>query len=500
MLPWLLLHGEAFPRILFLHTAAAFHSLSFIPFPSSIALSFSPSLSNFPRLAFVDLETTGGAAAQDRITEVGIIEVDAEGVREWSSLVNPGMHIPEFIQSLTGISNDMVEQAPTFAELADQLHARLADRIFIAHNARFDHGFLKNEFKRTGHEFRPPVLCTVRLSRKLYPGFARHNLDSIAERHRLQVTERHRALGDARLIWQFWQTIHAAHAPEAIEEIVSKLISRPSLPPRLDALQIESLPFSHGVYLFYGENDLPLYIGKANNLRRRVLQHFSGDHLSAKEQKISQQIERIDWVASAGELGALLQEAALVKRLMPAHNHQLRSNDEVCAWRLASKKGVLQPLLTTTDDLFFGHDPNLYGLFASKSKAVAAMKAIADEHALCLGLLGLEKVRAGKPCFASQVKKCLGACAGQESLASHNERVTKALEGLRLQPWPYEGAVAIAENGALHVIDNWAYLGTAQAFEEAKALLEKGRQRFDRDVYCILQKRLPELAAAIVAL
>src|SRR3569833_2914446 len=144
MLPWLLMHGEAFPRILFLHTAAAIPSHSFIPFPSSFALSFSPSLSYFPRLAFVDLETTGGAAAQDRITEVGIIVVDAEGVREWSSLVNPGMHIPEFIQSLTGISNDMVEQAPTFAELADQLHARLAARIFIAHNARFDHGFLKN--------------------------------------------------------------------------------------------------------------------------------------------------------------------------------------------------------------------------------------------------------------------------------------------------------------------------------------------------------------------
>lgn len=471
-----------------------------IPSFLSIVLSFSLSASRFPRLAFVDLETTGGGAAQDRITEVGIIEVDEAGVHEWSSLVNPQMPIPAFIQSLTGISNEMVEHAPTFAELADQLHAKLADRIFIAHNARFDHGFLKNEFKRTGHAFRPPVLCTVRLSRKLFPGFARHNLDSIAERHRLQVSERHRALGDARLIWQFWQTIHASHAPELIEATVAKLLSRPSLPPRLDAAQLDALPCSHGVYLFYGENDLPLYIGKSNDVRRRVLQHFSGDHLSAKEQEISQQTERIESIACAGELGALLQEAALVKKLRPAHNRQLRGSEEVCAWRLAGRKGVLQPMLATTDDLFFGCDPHMYGPFAGKAEALAALRALADEHALCHGLLGLEKLRAGKPCFASQVRKCLGACAGHESLASHNERVLRALEGVRLQPWPYDGAVAIAENGALHVIDNWAYLGTVQTPGAANTLLEKGRQRFDRDVYRILHKRLPALQELVVRL
>jgi DNA polymerase-3 subunit epsilon len=453
-----------------------------------------------PRLAFVDLETTGGTATCDRITEVGIIEVDEDGVREWSSLVNPQMHIPPFIQSLTGISDAMVENAPSFAELADDIQTRLADRIFIAHNARFDHGFLKNEFKRTGHEFRPPVLCTVRLSRKLFPGFARHNLDSIVERHRLHVTERHRALGDARLIWQFWQIIHEAHAPELINDTVSKLISRPSLPSRLDALQIEGIPAAHGVYLFYGENDLPLYIGKANNLRRRVLSHFSGDHLSSKELRISQQIERIEWVETAGEIGALLQEAALIKKLMPAHNHQLRINEEVCSWRLLIKNGKLQPVLATTDDLFFGHDPQLYGLFISKRKATDALTAIADAHSLCHALLGLEKVRDGKACFASQVRKCMGVCAGKETIESHNQRVIAALQGLRLQPWPYDGAIGIRENDAMHVIDCWAYLGTVVSGQDAAELLGKGRQRFDRDVYQIMQKWLPRLDERIVRL
>src|SRR5690606_5866783 len=136
-------------------------------------------------------------------------------------------------------------------------------RVFVAHNARFDHGFLKNEFKRTGHEFRPPVLCTVRLSRKLFPGFARYNLDALAERHRLEVGERHRALGDARLIWQFWQHIRATLDPELVDETVASLVRRPSLPARLDGSQVDEIPDGHGVYLFYGASGLPLYIGKA---------------------------------------------------------------------------------------------------------------------------------------------------------------------------------------------------------------------------------------------
>lgn len=451
-----------------------------------------------PRLAFVDLETTGGTATTDRITEVGIIEVDEDGqVRQWSSLVNPEMPIPPFIQSLTGISNQMVADAPTFAELADDIHARLADRIFIAHNARFDHGFLKNEFRRTGHEFRPPVLCTVRLSRKLFPGFARHNLDSIVERHRLEVTQRHRALGDAQLIWQFWQKLPESHAPEVIEEAVSRLLTRPTLPSRLDALQMDSVPSSHGVYLFYGENDLPLYIGKANNLRRRILSHFSTDHALPKELAISQQVERIDWLHASGELGALLREAALVKKLKPAHNVKLRANEEICSWRLIERNGSLRLALANTNDLFFGHDPALYGLFTSKRKATDAMKAIADAHKLCHVSLGLEKPRGGKACFASQVRKCLGVCAGREPVEEHNARVREALAGMRLQPWPYAGPVSILEGDNLHVVDGWAYLGTVHIQDDPGILTRRGQQPFDRDVYQLLHKKLASLGERV---
>jgi DNA polymerase-3 subunit epsilon len=484
----------------------------------------------YPRLAFVDLETTGGTAATDRITEVGIIEVDEDGVREWSSLVNPLMPIPPFIQGLTGISDAMVQSAPTFDELADTIESMLAGRLFIAHNARFDHGFLKNEFKRTGHAFRPSVLCTVRLSRKLFPGFARHNLDSIVERHRLHVTDRHRALGDARLLWQFWQMIHQEHSAEMVEQTVAKLVSRPSIPSKLDVLQIESMPATHGVYLFYGANDLPLYVGKANDLRRRVLSHFSGDHLAAREQELCAQIERVEWRETGGELGALLQEAALIKELLPTFNKLLRRNEEVCSWRLAPRKGRLQAVAAGTDDLFFAFDPDLYGLFGNARKAIDALKALADAHRLCHGLLGLEKARVGG-CFASQLGNCLGACRGPasntgkaiarsetgetgeggatavaegtvavaaETIAMHDERMRAALQSIRVQPWPWNGPVCVVEGGHHHVIDGWAYLGSARTLEAAGALAQAGQKRFDRDVYHIMQR--PQMICTILAM
>jgi DNA polymerase-3 subunit epsilon len=144
----------------------------------------------------------------DRITEIGIVEVNEEGeVREWSSLVNPQTSIPPFIQNLTGISDAMVADAPTFEELAEEVLMRLHGRLFVAHNARFDYGFLKNEFKRVGVDFKATVLCTVKLSRKLFPQFSKHSLDALIERHHLHMPARHRALADAAVLWQFWQIL-----------------------------------------------------------------------------------------------------------------------------------------------------------------------------------------------------------------------------------------------------------------------------------------------------
>ena len=441
-------------------------------------------------LAFVDLETTGGSITKDRITEIGIILVDETGVHEWSQLVHPQMRIPLFIEQITGISNAMLENAPNFEQVAQEVNALLQGKLFIAHNARFDYGFLKNEFKRLGMVFKPQVLCTVKLSRALYPQHHRHNLDSLIERHQLTVKERHRALGDAQLIYQFWQQLNQQFANDVLEQTIKKLVQRSSLPSQLDPNLIHDLPDGPGVYLFYGENDLPLYIGKSVNIRQRVLSHFAADHRQTKEMSLSQQTKRIDWIETAGELGALLTEAKLIKQLTPVHNQRLRRKNALCAWQLEQKQDQLVPRLAWADDLDFGSQANLYGLYSNKRDAEKALRSIAEQHQLCLGVLGLDKIGSGKPCFAHQLKLCRGACVGKESGLQHAMRLQTAMSKLKLNSWPYPGAIAIRETNDFHIIDHWCYLGTAQSDDEVHALLEQGRPAFDRDTYLTLIKAL----------
>ncbi len=291
-----------------------------------------------PRLAFVDVETTGSSPARERVTEVGVVRVDFDGddvrVDEWSTLVNPGVPIPAEIQWLTGITNDMVRAAPSFAEIAQQVFDRLEGAIFVAHNARFDYGFLRAEFNRAGLSFNAKTLCTVRLSRYLYPDRSPHTLDAIIERFNLEGEPRHRALGDARVLWRLLQRLADRHPPAEIEFAVHALLRRPALPPNLPPDAIDALPHAPGVYLFYGLNEHPIYIGKSIDLRARVAGHFNSEYRAPRELRLSQEIHRLEWEETAGEFGALLRESELIKTRLPAHNVASRRKSESGAARL----------------------------------------------------------------------------------------------------------------------------------------------------------------------
>jgi DNA polymerase-3 subunit epsilon len=181
----------------------------------------------FDALVFIDLETTGISPARDRIIEIGLCEVrDGVPVREWTSLVNPLRSVSPFIAGLTGITNAMVAGAPPFAGLAQELREILADKVLVAHNARFDYGFLKSEFQRLGIPFQEQVLCTVKLSRALFPKETRHNLDAIIRRHGLATADRHRALGDARLIREFFAKLRADFPAEVMDRAVRRQLKR----------------------------------------------------------------------------------------------------------------------------------------------------------------------------------------------------------------------------------------------------------------------------------
>ena len=186
---------------------------------------------SYPDLAFVDIETTGSHFDRDRITEIGIKTLASNQIQVWEQLINPQTFIPQNIQRLTGISPRMVEDKPSFEEVAKELKQELEGKIFIAHNARFDYGFIKASFKRIGIDFKPKVLCTVKLSRLLFPEQSRHNLDTIINAHHLRVSARHRALGDADLLLQFWQICEAKFGKEKLNELINQLVGNPSLPP-----------------------------------------------------------------------------------------------------------------------------------------------------------------------------------------------------------------------------------------------------------------------------
>lgn len=451
------------------------------------------------RLAFVDLETTGANPGRDRITEIGIVEVDGDRVSTWSTLVNPERPIPEFIQQLTGIRNEMVAVAPTFAEVASELAGRLQGRLFIAHNARFDYGFVRNEFQRLGQRFRAEVLCTVRLSRRLFPQHPRHNLDSLIERHGLIPNDRHRALADADLLWQFWRMLQRETAAGTLADAVAQQLKHPSLPPHLDAGLIDELPESPGVYRFYGENDALLYVGKSVNLRQRVLSHFAADVREQREMHLAQAVRHIDWQETVGEFGALLLESRLVKESQPIHNRRLRRATELCTWQLDEiAPGDFRPRLASGENELLGSGAECFGLFASRREATTALRKIAEAHALCPAILGLEKApSAGRTCFAFQVHKCRGACAGREPIGLHSARLMAALARLRLEPWPYPGPIGLVERDdfldieEVHVIDRWRYLGTARSEAEIHELLREGAgAAFERDAYKLIKSQL----------
>ncbi|MBF8292191.1 MAG: hypothetical protein HW392_1018 [Steroidobacteraceae bacterium] len=265
-------------------------------------------------VACVDLETTGGNALRDRVIEAGIVLLSGgRVVEEYSTLVNPGVRIPFAIQQFTGITEDMVADAPPFAEVCDALLERLEGRLFVAHNARFDYGFLRGEFRRLGRRFRAPVLCTVRLSRALTPGERGHNLDAVMARYGIHCAARHRALGDAQVLAELLRIAGERWPAGELDAIIEKLLQAPRLPPQLDAGLVDEMPEGPGVYLFHGEGDALLYVGKAKNIQSRVLAHFAADKRSRREMELTRLVRRIEWNSTAGEFGALITEACLIK-------------------------------------------------------------------------------------------------------------------------------------------------------------------------------------------
>lgn len=455
------------------------------------------------KISFVDIETTGGSTYYDRIIEIGILRLEENIlVKTFHSLINPQGHVPKEIELLTGITSVDLENAPTFRQIKNDILEILDDSYFVAHNVRFDYGFLKNEFKRENTSYKQKHFCTVRLSRLLYPAFRRHNLDSLIERFGFTCKNRHRALDDATVLFDFYKKIQAEFSGEVLEQAVSKCLKKPSVPLKIPDGTLEDLPESPGVYILYAESGMPLYVGKSINLKDRILSHFSSDIRSGVEMNISQQVTNIETIPTAGELGALLLESRLIKKLLPLYNKRARIKHELTAvkYRInidGYKEIFLEPItniLPTQIDETTDDNEGFLGFFRTKRQAKEHLTQVLRKYLLCEKLLSLEKTKSG--CFSYRLDKCKGACLGIEKPILYNLRFTAAFAATRIKPWPFKGPITIEESDLdgrkeYFIINKWCFLGKVQvnAFNDFK---EDKMENviFDLDTYKILKQYL----------
>ena len=260
---------------------------------------------------------------------------------------------------------------------------------------------------------------------------------------------------------------------------------------------IADMPDAPGVYIFHGtEGDLPLYIGKSVHLRSRLLAHLRNPDAA----RLLRQTQRISHIRTAGEIGALLLEASLIKQRQPLLNQKLRRNRQLCSLQVLAG-GV--PEVVYSKDLNFATAPDLYGLYASRHAALASLRQLADDQHLCYGALGLEKLSSGRACFRAMLRQCAGMCRGDEATQVHRQRLFSSLEGLRVARWPYPGAIGLVERDGnlqqIHVVHHWHYLGSASTLDEARAL-QQVALGFDADGYNILCKPVLSGRAEIVLL
>ena len=441
-------------------------------------------------ICFVDIETTGLNAAYNRVIEIGLLKVvDSKLVKEYKTLVNPQTYVDPFIENMTGIKQEELENAPLFDEIKDELMYMLEDSVFVAHNVRFDYGFIRNELKRVGVTYKSKHFCTVKLARLLYPNFKRYGLDSIIDNFKIECANRHRAYDDAKVLWDFYQISQKSIKPELFEQAIDIVLKKPTLPSAISSEVFDNLPETPGVYIFYGENGTVLYIGKSINIRDRVLSHFSNDHLSSTDMKISGQIKSIEYRETAGELGALLLESTLIKEHQPIFNRLLRQSRKMpVLLKRTDKNGYNTVEIKELNEIDSTRIDEILGVFRTLKQTKDFLYKVAKEHKLCPKIMGMEK---GKGlCFNYHLNLCPGACGNKEPNLKYNLRFDEGFYSKKIRPWNFNRPIIIKEEGdnsEAHLIDKWCYLGSIKSEEEDLTEFTKD-YRFDFDTYKILNR------------
>jgi len=384
----------------------------------------------------VDIETTGNGYKGQKITEISIFIFDGKKIiDEFTSLVNPEQKIPYFITNLTGITEAMVRTAPKFYEIAKKVAEITKDTVFVAHNVNFDYNIIRDEFKSLGFDFKRKKLCTVRLSRKIIPGLASYSLGNICSAEGIEIAARHRAKGDAEATVELFRRLIKRDQKFTINSFLNAKYREATLPPLLDKQVVDRLPERHGVYYFKNAQKEVIYVGKANNIKQRVISHFYDK--KKKERTMCLETADISYTETGSELIALLHESSEIKHLYPKFNRaQRKAGEAVGLFSYEDQKGILH--------LAFNRlklTPNPIMKFYSMAACRSTLEKICSAFELCPKYCHLQtNVNA---CFHYQLQQCRGICSEKETIESYNKRVHKAIKSLGLQT----DNLVITENG-----------------------------------------------------
>jgi len=400
------------------------------------------------KFAITDIETTGGGIKGNKITEICVLVVqNGEVIDEYTSLVNPGTEIPLYIETLTNINDEMLSDAPKFAEIAPEIQKITKDCVFVAHNVNFDYNIIKAEFESLDLSFQKKRLCTVRLAKKLIPGLFSYSLGNICTSINIPHYDRHRAKGDCEATVTLFQRCLALDPEyEVFKSLLNQKTAASYLPPNFKNSDFEKLPSSTGVYFFKDKDGIPIYIGKAKNIKSRVKSHFQ--EKSNRKYKLMQATYSIDYELTGSELLALLRESALILKYFPEFNKaQKKVNRPYTLTSYHNQKGIEQFVIHKNKN-----SPVSWMKFYTREEAVKFLEFLCQEFELCPKYCGLQT--GVSECSHYKIQECSGMCKGEIDKTEYNQRVSKAVDYIN----QYENSCLLVEKGRTKTEKSFIYL------------------------------------------
>ncbi len=426
--------------------------------------------------AVVDIETTGGYASGNNITEIAIFRFDGKEVTDYyHTLINPEQRIPTFITSLTGITSEMVENAPIFSKVAQDILDFTEGTVFVAHNVNFDFTFLKQSFNAINLSFERKKLCTVRLSRKIFPKLPSYSLGNLCGSLNIEITDRHRAKGDAEATVKLLKLLLENDKEQFIDKSLHRNSRETLLPAHLPREQFDALPEEPGVYYFHNHKSKIIYVGKAINIKKRIISHFSGKQNSKQSQRFMNEIYSVSFERCGSELVALLLESNEIKKHWPAYNRsQKRVLKNYCIYQYTDQQGYAR--------LSVGLIQKFQQTILSFRTAIEARDFLleaAHEHQLCSRLCGLQK--SSVSCKDAVVSTSCKVCEQGEDAIRYNKKIARAVLSFTEQ----QTTLAIKQKGrteeeySIVLMESGKYLGygfvsqdiQVSTFEELKTYI-----------------------------